>query len=325
MNSSKLIVALLFFASSVVAQSFPEISSAQRLKNLQHPKEKVDMVFDTDTYNEIDDQFALVYALLSQERFNVKAVYAAPFHNKRSSGPEEGMELSYEEILRLLDRLEIEPEGLVFKGSRGFLKDASTPQESEAARDLVEKAKQYSPENPLYVVAVGAITNVSSAILMEPEIIKNIVVVWLGGAGHHWHSATEFNFSQDLHASRLIFDCGVPLVQIPCTPVVTHFHTTVPEMEAYLAGKGNTAKYLLQIFKEYSDDHFGWSKVLWDMVAIAWLINDEWTPTNVVHSPVITDNHTYSTDKSRHFIKYMYHVHRDPIFRDFFTKLEKAK
>ena len=40
------------------------------------PNEKVRMVLDTDTYNEIDDQFALVYALLCPEKLNVEAVYA---------------------------------------------------------------------------------------------------------------------------------------------------------------------------------------------------------------------------------------------------------
>ena len=42
------------------------------------------MVLDTDTYNEIDDQFAVVHALLSPEHLNVEALYAAPFHNNRS-------------------------------------------------------------------------------------------------------------------------------------------------------------------------------------------------------------------------------------------------
>jgi len=48
------------------------------------------MVLDTDTYNEVDDQFAVVYALRSPERLRVEALYAAPFHNDRSSGPADG-------------------------------------------------------------------------------------------------------------------------------------------------------------------------------------------------------------------------------------------
>jgi len=61
------------------------------LKRLQLPQGVVDMVLDTDTYNEVDDQFALCYALCSPERINMLAVYAAPFHNDRSTGPEDGM------------------------------------------------------------------------------------------------------------------------------------------------------------------------------------------------------------------------------------------
>ena len=69
------------------------------------------------------------------------------------------------------------------------------------------------------MVAVGAITNVSNAILIEPTVIRNIVVVWLGGNGHHWPHQREFNFRQDLSASAIIFDSGVPFVQLPCTPI----------------------------------------------------------------------------------------------------------
>ncbi|MCL1796700.1 MAG: nucleoside hydrolase, partial [Clostridia bacterium] len=73
-----------------------------QIRRLDPPLEKIDMVLDTDAYNEVDDQFALAYALLSPEKLNVKAIYAAPFSNDRSTGPEDGMEKSYDEIVRLL-------------------------------------------------------------------------------------------------------------------------------------------------------------------------------------------------------------------------------
>ena len=69
----------------------PQLTEPFRLDRLQPPAGKIRMVLDTDTYNEVDDQFALVYALLSPERIQVEAIYAAPFHNKRSSGPADGM------------------------------------------------------------------------------------------------------------------------------------------------------------------------------------------------------------------------------------------
>ncbi|MFH1717370.1 MAG: nucleoside hydrolase, partial [Planctomycetota bacterium] len=250
-------------------QQFPAVSEGQRIEMLRPPAERpVRMVLDTDTYNEIDDQFALVYALISPE-LDVQAVYAAPFKNNRSSGPQDGMEKSYEEILRVLKRLDKSPEGFAFKGSSRYLNDMKNPERSPAAMDLVERARRSSPKDPLYVAAVGAITNVSNAILIDPSIIDKIVVVWLGGNGHNWPHQREFNFRQDLNASRIIFDCGVPFVQLPCTPIVTHFTTTVPEMERYVAGRGAIGDYLLKIFKEYRKDHFAWSKVLWDMTAVA--------------------------------------------------------
>jgi inosine-uridine nucleoside N-ribohydrolase len=318
-----LLVAGTLLAPSATAQTFPPMSESQRLVQLEPPtKRPVPMVLDTDTYNEIDDQFALVYALISPE-LEVEAVYAAPFLNDRSTSAGDGMEKSYEEILRVLDKLDVSAEGLAFRGSQSFIADPAKPEESPATRDLIARAKKHSPAHPLYVVAVGAITNVANALLLEPSILPNIVVVWLGGNGHHWPDQHEFNYQQDLHASRTVFDSGVPLVQLPCTPVVTHFATTVPEMKEYVEGRGAIGDYLFRIFDEYNEDDFAWSKVLWDMTAVAWVVNDEWLPSNLVHSPIVTDGYTYSFDDARHLIRTVYFLHRDPIFRDFFTKLQK--
>ena len=134
-----------------------------KLDNLKVPGRKVDVVLDTDAYNEIDDQFAIAYLLLNKDKLNTKALYAAPFHNTRSSGPKEGMEKSYDEIFKLL---EIMGEDIkVFKGSESYLPNEKEPVISPAAKDLAERVNSYSPENPLYIVAIGAITNVASAIL----------------------------------------------------------------------------------------------------------------------------------------------------------------
>ena len=102
---------------------FPQLSVPTSLERLAPPEGKVQMVLDTDTYNEIDDQFAVVQALMSPDSFDVAGIYAAPFHNSNSHDAGDGMEKSYQEILRLLSRLNIAPEGLVFKGSTKFLSD----------------------------------------------------------------------------------------------------------------------------------------------------------------------------------------------------------
>ena len=78
------------------------MTNEQRIRNLSVPQGKVDVVLDTDAYNEIDDQFAIAYLLRSKEKLNTKAIYAAPFFNDKSGGPKDGMEKSYMEILKLL-------------------------------------------------------------------------------------------------------------------------------------------------------------------------------------------------------------------------------
>ena len=300
---------------------FPIINDGQRLGKLNPPNKKVRIVLDTDTFNEIDDQFAIVYALKSSEKIQVEAIYAAPFWNKRSSGPADGMEKSYEEIIRLLSLLNISSDGFVYKGSEGFLQSLERPYKSEAALDLVNRALKTSETDPLYVVSIGAITNVASAILIESEIIKKIVIVWLGGHPFYWQDTKEFNLQQDILSSRLILDCGVPLVRIPCLGVASHLLTTVPELEVYLKGNGKIADYLFQIFYDYSSDHFAWAKEIWDISTIAWIVNPEWVPSVIIHSPVLTDNLTWSIDNSRHFIRDATFIYRNPIFKDLFNKL----
>lgn len=277
-------------------------------------------VLDTDTYNEVDDQFALVYALLSPGRIRLDACYAAPFHNNRSNGPGDGMERSFQEIHRVLQRMAWRETPPVRRGSTSWLPAADRPVPSAAAEDLVQRAMQ-ERDGPLYVLSIGAITNVASALLMEPRIIERIVVVWLGGHPLTWPTAREFNLGQDVPAARVVFDSGVPLIFVPCKNVAEHLRTTVPELEAYLRGAGAIGDYLCDIVAGYHDDHRGWSKVIWDLAPIAALISAAWVPTVTAHSPILTDQLTWSADASRHLIRVATHVNRDAIFRDLFDKM----
>ena len=305
------------------AQTFPKLDEPFRLKQLTPPNGKVRMILDTDTYNEVDDQFALAYAILSPEKIDLQAVYAAPFKNHRSESPGDGMEKSYEEILRLLKFMGKSSDDFAFRGSDRYLENVNTPVRSEAALDLIKKAMASSPENPLYVVPIGCITNIASAILIEPKIIENIVVVWLGGNSLDWPHQKEFNLVQDVLAAQVVFNSGVPLVTMPCNPVVSHFHTTIPELKYYLEGKNDLANYLYNIVVEYSGGEEAYSKVIWDVTAVAWLVNPAWIETNIIHSPILTDQVTFSVDRSRHLMRMATSLNRDAIFRDLFEKLGK--
>lgn len=297
------------------------LSAAERLKMLEPPTGRVRVVMDTDTFNEIDDQFAIVQMMLSSDRLDVEAIYAAPFFNKRASSPGDGMERSYDEILQLLSRLDISPDGLVHRGVTEYVGPTKQARPAAAVDDLIARAKTGSVDNPLYVIAIGAISNVASALIKAPEIADKMVVIWLGGHALEWPHAIEFNLKQDVGGAQVLFDSGVPLVLVPCMGVTSHLLSTVPEIEKYVEVHGEIGKFLAMRYKGYSDDHVGWSKEIWDMAAVGWLLDPSWTPSVIVSTPILTDQITWSFDASRHAMRYVTHVRRDPILKDFFHKL----
>ena len=120
------------------------LTMQQRLSMLECPAGPVDVVIDTDAYNEIDDQFAIAYALRRRDRLNVQAIYAAPFLNERSESPADGMEKSWQEIMKLLALTG--DDCPAYRGSDRYLPDEKTPVLSDAAQDLARRAMAYSPE-----------------------------------------------------------------------------------------------------------------------------------------------------------------------------------
>lgn len=302
------------------------LSDADRLALLTPRAGRVRAVLDTDTFNEIDDQFAVVQTILSSDRISLEAIYAAPFYSERSSSPEDGMERSYKEIVALLDRLNISPDGLAYRGVTDYVGPAGRALDAPAVDDLIARARSGSKDNPLYVIAIGAISNVASALIKAPDIIDRTVVVWLAGNALEWPDQAEFNLRQDVVGSRTIFDSGVPLVLLPCMGVVSHLHCTVPEIERHVEPRGEIGKFLAMRFNEHGKEHgknpVGWSKEIWDMAPVAWLLNADWAPSALVPTPILTDQLTYSVDRRRHLMRYVTYIHRTPVMRDFFAKLE---
>ena len=295
------------------------------LHRLAWPEGRVDAVLDTDTYNEIDDQYALSYLFCCGEKINVKAVYAAPFFNQKASGPKDGMEKSYEEILRLLPLLGREDfGGNVYRGSGAYLPDEATPVISDAASHLACLAASYTPERPLYVIAIGAITNVASALLLDPQIRDRIVIIWLGGHAHSWPHNIEFNCLQDVAAARVVFGSGAALVQLPCMGVVSACHTTRGELEEFLRGKNALCDYLADITVkegELYSTHRTWSRVIWDVTAVGWLAGRSFMQDYLTPAPIPGYDNRYSFDPTRHLMRYVYNVDRDALFEDLFGRL----
>ena len=73
---------------------FERVNSWKEIYNKLSNK-KINVILDTDTYNECDDQFALSYLIKSQDMFNIEAITVAPYsHTKRDVKVIDGQELS---------------------------------------------------------------------------------------------------------------------------------------------------------------------------------------------------------------------------------------
>lgn len=284
-----------------------------------HSDSVKNIILDTDAYNEIDDQFTLAYALLSKDRVNILSVNAAPFLNSRSVSAEDGMIKSYNEIFKIIKLTDPSAHIPVYKGSASFLKSKTEPVDSEAADNIINTVM--NSDKTIYIVAIGAITNVASAIIKCPEITKRCVLIWLGGHSLHSPDTHEFNLYQDVYAAQTVFDSQTPLIQIPCDGVCSEFITTVPELEYYLGGKNDLCNYLVDIVRDYSKGRYCYSKVIWDVTALAVLVKPKTLEFVTIPTPILNDGCRYSYDPSRHHYIYVRKIRRDPLYADLFGKL----
>ncbi len=298
------------------------------LKSLINSDKKLRIILDTDTYNEVDDQFCLAYCMLAKERIELLSVNAAPFLNERSTSPADGMEKSYREIFRVMELVDPNASIPVYRGSTSFLRDRNTPVPSDAADNIIRTVKE--SEEPVIVIAIGAITNVASALIKCPELSKKTAVIWLGGhALHYWHNQ-EFNFRQDVAAAQVVFDSGIPLVQVPCFGVCTEFRTSVPELKYHLEGKNALCDYLVSNVAAECEraEAYGVttpSRIIWDVTAAAVLICPKSCDTVTIPRPVISSDGLYSSDNARPHYIYVRSLDRDRIYGDLFEKLKSKK
>ena len=93
------------------------------LKNGQKKK----MILDTDVYNEIDDLYALAYAMLSPDKVELLAITAAPFLNSRSTSAADGMEQSYNEAFRVRGLVDADSKIPIYRGSTVFMGKDKSP------------------------------------------------------------------------------------------------------------------------------------------------------------------------------------------------------
>jgi hypothetical protein len=274
------------------------------------------VILNTDAHNEIDDQMAIVHALLSPE-LKVEGIIAAHYGIHTH---EDSMEQSYREVQYLLKLLGMEGKVPVLKGASLALEKPDTPRKSEGAEFIIERAK--SSSEPLYIAFLGPLTDMASAYLVAPEIAEKVVVLWIGG-GWWPTGGPEFNAFNDWMAVDLVFSSSLPLVQYPRT-TYRMMRVGVAEMERFVMGKGAIGDYLVSLFKTWRIDSPSPRRwwVYGDSPAIGTLINPEWGYYVHLPAPRLQPDLSYQHGSNQRQIEVCVEVQAGEIFEDFFRKLD---
>ncbi|MDD6800850.1 MAG: nucleoside hydrolase [Firmicutes bacterium] len=279
------------------------------------------VILDSDTYNEMDDQYAVAYALGSK-KIDLIALTAAPFKNERSESFADGMKKSYNEILRILKTTGKTGCCPVFEGSERIISSSPdlSPVDSPAARNIIKAALE--SDEIIYVLATGCCTNVASAIMLEPAIKDKICVVWLG-TNDFGLDVREFNIAQDYRAGQILINSGVNLVLLPVNaPGERGTKTLLAKRDIFNAIKNNSnACVFFRDTLPAEFDYDPWPRVIWDIAAPALLTNPSAFELEIIPAPVFTDEYRHAFDATRHKIIYMNKLDPSAVFAGLFETI----
>lgn len=288
---------------------------------------KIRVIVHTDCKNEADDQFAVAHHLMTP-RFEIKGIVAGHFcKNPQIYGEDGTAKASYEEIIKVLKLMELEGKYPVLMGASKGMTDESTPVDSEGARFIIEEAMK-EDDRPLYVACQGAVTDVASALLMQPEIAERMTVIWIGG-GDYPKGGFEFNLMMDIHAANVLFSSKTDVWQIPMSLYKT-MSVSLAELQQKVLPCGKIGEYLFTQMVEFnhyaSDFNMVWPHgEIWglgDQGTIAVLMEElEKTSYDLLPAPRIAEDMTYIHGQENRCIRVYHYLDARLTLEDFFAKL----
>ncbi|MDG1276343.1 MAG: nucleoside hydrolase [Algoriphagus sp.] len=252
--------------------------------------EKLQVIIDADTANEVDDLYALARAI-EEPNIDLIAITSAQFHTSplaSDSSVWESQEIN-EKLVELMGRASLE----LPLGANAPIENLYEPQISEASTFIVNTALSLKKGEKLDLVILGSCTNVVSAILQDPSIISRVRVHYLG----FWHdpktniyNLKEFNSGNDTLAVRVLLETeGLDLTVMSATTSQNLvFEKRIVDQN--LKGKSALGDYLVDRWETFER---WWTKAdpektkwtMWDLAIIEALIHPEWTSVSKFTTP----------------------------------------
>ena len=243
------------------------------------------LILDADTANEIDDQYAII-RLLKQDKFNLIGLNSAQwFHYLGDSDSVQASQRLNEKLLKLSGREDV-PTFLGAERPMGKPWGGFEPKDSPAAQFIIKSAKELSDGEQLYVVSIGATTNLASAIRMEPEIAPRIKAYLMGFRYEFktkaWNKS-EFNIRRDLNAADFLLnqkDLELHIMSATTSRVFTFNQNDSFEKQAKM---GPLGKQLTDRWTDKYPTSNTW--VMWDLALVEAMIDPKLATEEEVMTP----------------------------------------
>lgn len=279
-------------------------------------KKKIRVILDTDAKNEVDDQFAIVQALLTQS-FDLRGIISAHFGEEKSSDSEFE---SYDEIMHILKLMGMENNTKVLRGGKHKITDGK-PVVSEGAEFIAEEAMK--DEGELYLVCLGAITDAASALMIRPEIAQRLTIIWIGGRDYPC-GGWEYNLKNDIFAGAYVFSSQVKLWQIPRN-VYRMMPVSFAELYERVYSCGEIGKYLCSNvinFNNADDKRPTEYRILGDSPAVGVLLYEDCGEWEEIEAPQITEDMGYCFNSTGRNIRVYKNINSRFILEDLYAKLK---
>jgi inosine-uridine nucleoside N-ribohydrolase len=282
------------------------------------------VIVDTDAKNEADDQYAIVHALLSPT-LDVRGLIAAHFGTERTRASRAESRAEIDLLLELMDR---KGTCVVAEGAAAAIADEATPAPSEGAQLIIDESKVAGPDDPLFVLFLGPLTDMASAILLDPGLVaRDVVVIWIGGFGYdadRSYPGVEFNLRNDVAAANVVFDSGITVWQVP-SDVYCMVSVGYAELEEKLGGTSALADYLIGQLVEWNATHHGEpieSRSLGDSPAVSLVLYPRGATFRTVPSPRFAPDGSYLPGAG-HSIRVCQAVDVRFLLEDMFAKIRR--
>ena len=281
------------------------------------------VIVDADTANEIDDLYAIVRVIVAPE-FQVEGVTSA--HFTRSTEPNDTVRRSQEINEQILDAMGLRKSIPHPIGGDRSMPNPTTAIDSPAARLIIERAHAGGPDDKLIVFALGACTNLASALVLDPSIESKVIFAFIDGdyKDGQWGPGI-FNWKNDIHAVKAIFESKVEYVHMPARSVSVEMRLSKHDVDEHLKGKGGVWDLLVDRWETFPRTAHQKVKVMWDVALIEAVLRPKLASAVVVGAPIIHDAQTVeqSPDNNRR-VKVFDAIDSEGMASDFWKAIDVA-